>query len=207
MATDAQRERAQLSDLLTTVGPDEPTLCGGWTTRDLAAHLVLRERRPDASGGIALGPLAGRTERVQAELAAGDYGSLVDQLREGPPWWSPFWLLDTPVNALELFVHHEDVRRAREGWEPRPLPARQQDGLFRRLRLVARLAYRASPVGVRLERPDGLAVDARSGPRTVTLVGKPGELLLHALGRSEVRLETHGAATDVETVEALDRGI
>ena len=36
-----------LCDLFEEVGPDAPTLCGDWTTRDLAAHLVMRERRPD----------------------------------------------------------------------------------------------------------------------------------------------------------------
>ena len=40
-------------------GPDGPTLCEGWQTRDLAAHLVLRERRPDAAAGVMGGPLAG----------------------------------------------------------------------------------------------------------------------------------------------------
>src|SRR5690606_1471098 len=46
MSTDASRERAALCDLLSRLGPDQPTLCEGWTTRDLAAHLLLRERRP-----------------------------------------------------------------------------------------------------------------------------------------------------------------
>ncbi len=46
----ARAERAALADLMLEVGPDSPTLCGDWTTRDLAAHLVLRERRPEAAG-------------------------------------------------------------------------------------------------------------------------------------------------------------
>jgi hypothetical protein len=37
------RERLELCDLLLELGPDAPTLCEGWTTADLAAHLVLRE--------------------------------------------------------------------------------------------------------------------------------------------------------------------
>jgi uncharacterized protein (TIGR03083 family) len=44
----ARAERAALCDLFDEVGPDAPTLCAGWTTRDLAAHLVIRERRADA---------------------------------------------------------------------------------------------------------------------------------------------------------------
>ena len=38
--TAAQRERRALVETMRTVGPDAPTLCGDWTTRDLAAHLV-----------------------------------------------------------------------------------------------------------------------------------------------------------------------
>ncbi len=41
-----QRERAELCDLFDELGPDAPTLCGDWTTADLAAHLVVRERNP-----------------------------------------------------------------------------------------------------------------------------------------------------------------
>jgi hypothetical protein len=36
-------ERAPLCDLLDELGPQAPTLLDRWTTRDLAAHLVLRE--------------------------------------------------------------------------------------------------------------------------------------------------------------------
>ena len=55
----ARPEREALCDLLTDLGPEAPTLCAGWRTRDLAAHLVLRERRPDAAPGILLPLLAG----------------------------------------------------------------------------------------------------------------------------------------------------
>jgi hypothetical protein len=43
-------ERAQLSDLFDELGPQAPTLLTPWTTRDLAAHLVLRERDYLAGG-------------------------------------------------------------------------------------------------------------------------------------------------------------
>ena len=42
----ASRERAALSDDLLRIGPDRPTLCEGWKTRDLLAHLLVRERQP-----------------------------------------------------------------------------------------------------------------------------------------------------------------
>lgn len=45
MSTHAKRERLLLADLLEAAGPDAPTLCEGWNARDLAAHVVVRERR------------------------------------------------------------------------------------------------------------------------------------------------------------------
>jgi uncharacterized protein (TIGR03083 family) len=59
--THARDERTALCDLLTELGPDQPTLCAGWQTGDLAAHLVLREHRPDAGAGVLGGPLSGYT--------------------------------------------------------------------------------------------------------------------------------------------------
>ena len=47
----AQSERHALCDLMDEVGPDAPTLCGGWTAAHLAAHLVVRERRPATGPG------------------------------------------------------------------------------------------------------------------------------------------------------------
>ena len=47
-------ERAQLSDLLDELGPGAPTLLVPWTTRHLAAHLILRERDPLAGPGLVL---------------------------------------------------------------------------------------------------------------------------------------------------------
>ena len=52
------QQRISLAELLLEVGPDAPTLCEGWTARDLVAHLVIREGRPDAAIGILGGPLA-----------------------------------------------------------------------------------------------------------------------------------------------------
>ncbi len=61
----AQQERGTLSDLLLEYGPDAPTLCEGWTAADLAAHIVVRERRPDSGPGLVWPPMAGYTEKVR----------------------------------------------------------------------------------------------------------------------------------------------
>ena len=61
----AQQERATICDLFAELGPEAPTLCEGWTTADLAAHLVVREHRPDSGPGIVWPRLAGYTDKVR----------------------------------------------------------------------------------------------------------------------------------------------
>lgn len=204
----AASERQELSTLLEQVGPDAPTLCGGWTTRDLAAHLVLREGRPDAAAGILLSPLAGYTARVQRGVAQRPWPDLVEQVRSGPPRWSPMRLpaLDEKANGVEFFVHHEDVRRARPGWTPRPDDPHRADQLWQLLAGLARLCYRKSPVGVVLRRPDGERHIARGADRSVTVIGVPEELVLHAYGRDEAVVEFEGDQADVADLQASQRG-
>ena len=104
-----------------SVGPDVPTLCEGWSTADLAAHLVVRERRPDSGPGLVWPPLAGHTEKVRRAVRDRmSWDKLVETVRRGPPLLlRPF---DGPMNTVELFIHVEDVRRAGQGgWEPRPI--------------------------------------------------------------------------------------
>ncbi|OZC89497.1 TIGR03085 family protein [Rhodococcus sp. 06-418-1B] len=202
----AQHERAELVLSLTAAGESAPTLCGDWTTRDLAAHLVVRERRLDAAPGILLPLFDSYTQKVQNEVARRSFSELVAEIAAGPPVWSPFKILDPLVNVGEMFVHHEDVRRAQSGWSPRLLSADLQNRLWRLATVVGRLAYRRSPVGVVLETLDGRSVTVkRGGGEQVVLVGRPSELLLHAFGRSEVHLDRTGNASSVEAVEGLDR--
>ena len=52
MTSLAKRERSALAQTLRTLGPDVPTLCQGWNSFDLLAHLITRETRPDAALGI-----------------------------------------------------------------------------------------------------------------------------------------------------------
>ncbi|MGH3872332.1 MAG: TIGR03085 family metal-binding protein [Pseudonocardiaceae bacterium] len=204
----AAGERHELCDLLAQLGPDAPTLCAGWTTRDLAAHLVLRETRPDAAGGILLSPLAGHTARVQHRIAQRLWPELIDLVRGGPPWWSPWSLpgVGEPANVLEFFVHHEDVRRAQVGWEPRPADVRRSRALWGRLRM-ARMLYRNSPVGVVLRLPDGSERTARRGARSVTVVGPAEELALHAFGRDQAIVDIEGGQVDVVALQSSPRGV
>ncbi|MCA1673242.1 MAG: TIGR03085 family protein [Actinobacteria bacterium] len=204
----AVNERQELSDLLDRVGPDAPTLCGDWTTRDLAAHLVIREGRPDAAMGILLPPLAGYTARVQRGVAQRSWPELVEQVRSGPPRWSLMRLSPAgeKINGVEFFVHHEDVRRARPAWVQRPADPHRANQLWHMLAQLGRLCYRKSPVGVVLRRPDGTQRIARRGDRSVTVVGAPEELMLHAYGRDEAVVDLEGEHADVADLQASQRG-
>ncbi|MEU5461908.1 TIGR03085 family metal-binding protein [Streptomyces althioticus] len=194
MSTHAKRERLLLADLLETAGPEAPTLCEGWTTRDLAAHVVVRERRPDAAGGLLVKQLASRLERVTAEFLAKPYDELIGLIRTGPPRFSPFSLkqVDEMSNVIEFYVHAEDVRRAQPDWTPRELDPVFQDALWSRLERSARLMGRGVPTGLVLRRPDGQTAVARRGAPVVTVTGQPSELVMFAYGRqgaAKVELE------------------
>jgi uncharacterized protein (TIGR03085 family) len=202
MSTIAQYERNALATLLDEVGPEAPTLCEGWTTRDLAAHLVSRERRADAAIGLAVKPLAGHTASVQRSYARRPYGELVQQVRDGAPRWSAFgWPgVDRLVNTTEYLVHHEDVRRAQPGWAPRALPTTVQDGLWQAVKGRAKLSLHGTSFGVTLTRPDGESIVARSGEPMAVLTGEPAELLLFLFGRRDhARVDLSGPP------EALDQ--
>ncbi|ATE56737.1 MULTISPECIES: TIGR03085 family metal-binding protein [Actinosynnema] len=201
----AQDERRLLAELFTEVGPDAPTLCDPWRTKDLAAHLVLRERRPDAAAGLFVKPLGDHTQKVQDDYAAKPWAELVDLVRVGPPKWSPLALLDEKVNGMEYFVHHEDVRRALDGWEPRPADVVRDADLWRALPPIAKLNHRKSPVGVVLRRTSGETITAKAGPTPVTITGEPAELALLCFGRDAVRVSYEGDPSAVEAVRSLNR--
>ncbi len=118
MTSPARAEREALCDLFVALGPDAPTLLPDWTTRDLAAHLVIRERRPDAAAGMLISLLAKHAEQVRINEKERPWPELVERVRTGPPAWNPMRLesIDTIANTLEFYVHHEDVRRAQDGW-------------------------------------------------------------------------------------------
>jgi len=213
--THAQDERRALSDLLADLGPGQPTLCMGWQTSDLAAHLVLRERRPDAGAGVMGGPLAGYTRRVQSRLAArNSFGELIQLIRTGPPRLSLFGLpgADDRLNLVEYFVHHEDVLRAQPGWQPRKVSAELTDILWDRLSL-ARLMMRKAPVGVELVRDDAdsgastghgrVRITAKARTPVVTVTGDPAELTMWTMGRTgAANVQLDGADADVAALRS-----
>jgi uncharacterized protein (TIGR03085 family) len=209
MSTHAKRERLLLADLLESSGPQAPTLCEGWTTRDLAAHVVVRERRADAAGGLIIKPLAARMERVKNEFAARPYEELIQLIRTGPPRMSPFALkpIDEAANTVEFYIHAEDVRRAQSDWTPREVDPVFADALWKRLESSARIMGRRSPVGMVLRRPNGQTAVAHKGTPVVTVTGEPGELLMFASGRQDAaRVELEGEENAVAKLRAAKLG-
>jgi len=175
----AQQERNTLCDLFIERGPDAPTLCKDWLTADLAAHLVVRERRPDSGPGLLWPPLAGYTDKVRRAVRdRTPWEKLVESVRHGPPLLlRPF---DGPMNTVEFFIHVEDVRRARDGWEPRSISPELADALWVRVG-PAGMAKRVLATIV-ITSPGRADKERGIGPRLI-LAGDPGELTLFGAGR------------------------
>jgi uncharacterized protein (TIGR03085 family) len=200
----AQQERGTLCDLLLEYGPDAPTLCEGWSAADLAAHIVVRERRPDSGPGLVWPPLAGYTEKLR--LAARDrlsWDELVSTVRGGPPWLlRPF---DGPMNTVEFFIHVEDLRRGRDGWEPRVISPALADALWARVG-PGGMAKKV-PATVVLASPGRDDKQGGSGA-IVTVTGDPGELTMFAAGRqTATRVELTGDAALAARLRAASLGV
>ena len=204
-------ERQALADLLDELGPDAPTLLAPWSTRDLAAHLVLRERDLLAAPGLVVPGAWGRfAERRRAALARQDFPSLVGAFRSGPPpgFFRIGWVRRFP-SLNELFVHHEDVRRA-NGRGPRSHPHEMDAALWRNVsRMPWFLARRLRGTGLELEWAGTAAVvRARRGEPTARISGPPGELLLYLFGRQDVaHVDVSGPTAAVDAVRCTRFGM
>ena len=200
----AQQERTTLCDLFVDLGPDAPTLCEGWLTADLAAHLVVRERRPDSGPGIVWPPLAGYTDKIRRTVRdRTPWDKLVETVRSGPPLLlRPF---DGPMNTVEFFIHVEDVRRGRVGWEPRPIPPELADALWARLG-PGGMAKKVSATIV-ITSPGRADKECGTGPR-LTLAGDPDELTMFGAGRQgAARVEISGEEPLVARLRTASLGI
>lgn len=184
----ARRERLALCDLARSVGPDAPTLCGGWDAADLVAHLLVRERDPLGSLGIAVGALSGLTDRAMRRARARDFEASVRRLRS--PGITPYALppVEVLANTLEYLVHHEDLRRGRPDWTPRTLAPADLDLVWRLGTGAGRMLVRPAGVPVRVVRSDtGASTTVRSGADPVVITGPVVEVVLVLFGRSAVQ--------------------
>ena len=181
-------ERAALCATLEQVGPDAPTLCEGWVTLDLAAHLVAREARSDAAIGLVVPALAGHLRKVMAKYKAKGYEPLVGMLRTGPPWMHRTGPLAT-ANVTENFIHHEDVRRP-AGESPRALDAETEAVLWKMVGFG--VGKKSLPgAALTLRTPDGREKIVTKEGAPVAMIGAPGELTLFMSGRKSAAVVTH----------------
>ncbi len=200
----AQQERTTLCDLLVERGPDSPTLCEGWCTADLAAHLVVRERRPDSGPGLVWPPLAGYTDKVRTAVRdRTPFEKLVETVRRGPPLLlRPF---DGPMNTVEFFIHVEDVRRAQDSWEPRPISPELADALWARVG-PGGMAKKV-PATIVITSPGRAEKVHGTGPR-LTVAGDPGELTMFGSGRQgAAKVEISGDATLAAQLRTASLGV
>jgi uncharacterized protein (TIGR03085 family) len=200
----AQQERTTLCDLLLDRGPDAPTLCEGWVTADLAAHLVVRERRPDSGPGLVWPPLAAYTDKVRRAVRdRTPWEELVANVRRGPPvLLRPF---DGPMNTVEYFIHVEDVRRAQDGWESRAISAEMADALWARVG-PGGMAKKV-PATIVITSPGRAEKVRGTGPR-LTLQGDPGELAMFGAGRQRAaRVEISGDDALAAQLRAASLGV
>jgi uncharacterized protein (TIGR03085 family) len=211
--TFAHAERLALCATALSAGPDAATLCEGWTVADLVAHLHIRESDPLAAMGIMVPPLAGLTSRhMDAALQRYGFEGLLEVVRKGPGRWSPLRLpgVDEKVNGTEMYIHHEDIRRAATVVPaPRDLGSAVEDSRWKAAG-IAKMTFRKAPVGVVLERSDaaGSEIRAKGGSRTVTLVGRPSELVLYIAGRREVAdVQLVGEPAAVAAFESVPVGM
>lgn len=210
MTSIAAHERALLCAEAQQVGPDAPTLCEGWTVKDLVVHLLLREGHP-ASAGLVLPPLQGFLDRAMRKASQEEFPTLVKRLRHGPPVYSPFSLpkVGAALNLVEFYIHHEDIRRAQPSWEPRVLDAREQNGIWRAIRHAGRMLVTGADVGVVAERSDtGERVPLKKGHREVVVRGLPSEIALYVYGRQDhAHVDVLGSADDVASLGDAPLGI
>ncbi|MFW0112083.1 TIGR03085 family metal-binding protein [Rothia sp. CCM 9416] len=198
-------ERQALCLALSQAGPLARTLCEGWETRHMLAHLLLRESQPLAAAGVVGGPLAARTDRLTGQLA--DDLAESERYEQGLARFQalPGYLgmrsrapqLDLAMNLLEYFVHTEDVRRAADATvEPRTLQDEVQQKLWEALRKRARfMAGKKFPPGLVLDAPGyrpsvHTVIAPHPGQKAQILTGQPGELVLYLFGREDASQAT-----------------
>lgn len=199
----ARTERTALCDLALVLGEDAPTLCGDWTTKDLVAHLLVRERSPIGAVGIAVRPLAGLTDRAMARASRSDFGVMVERLRS--PGLTPYALppVEKAFNTLEYFVHHEDLRRAQPDWTARTMSRHDESLLWSAAKVAGIGLVRPAGVPVRITRSDReAAATLRRGSDPVVATGLPSELALFLYGRPSVGVELTGPPDRVEALRS-----
>lgn len=190
----ARAERADLAALLARLTPQQwqtPSLCAGWTVKDVVAHMVSYEDL--GVRGLLARLVKGRIVHANqvgvdefAALSTDDLLVYFNRHLEPSGLTAGFGGM---IGLVDGTIHHQDIRRALE--MPRVVPA---DRLCRVLQLVPgnpRLGARRRIRGLRLRATDVDWVHGR-GPE----VTGPGEALLMVMtGRPAALGELDGPGT------------
>ena len=126
---------------------------------------------------------------------------LVERVREGPPLWNPMRIdaVDELVNTVEFFVHHEDVRRAEDGWTARTLDPTLEKALASSIKRAGGMLTRKASVGLTMHADGVDPVRLRKGDPVVTISGPIGECVLYLYGRKDVAAVTLDGPDDAVT--------
>ena len=187
----AHYERAALCESALRLGPQAPTLCEGWSVRDLMAHIAMRDRRPEAVGVIAGGRLGDWAEHTRSRYTLRPFEDLVDMVRTGPHELSPFRLPKVgDINLQEFFIHHEDMLRGSlpeaDASRVRVISDAEQEALYRALAFGAPLLTHGVKARVAAWCPGMTPLQLSSGhpgADEVVIKGLPSEVMLYLAGR------------------------
>lgn len=200
MTTFAKQERNAICQTLRQLGPDQPTLCQGWSTRDLLVHLIVRENRPDAAIGLFVPFLSSYTESISNKYKEKSFEELISIFENGPKSPSPFSLpkVDELANTFEFLVHHEDILRAQNDYQPRKFSDDVEKFIWSRFTKSAVFFMRKVTVGV-VAKTDQGTYTLKRGNDVVTMSGNVIDLVMFAFGRSnktDIKFEGEPSAVD-----------
>lgn len=190
----ARAERADFADLLDQLTPRQwssPSLCDGWSVRDVAAHTIAYLGQSRVTLAVNMVRSGWNVDRLNVR-GLGDYvgtppAELAKLMRTGAEPSGAGALYGGRVALIECLIHQQDVRRA--VGKPRTIPE---------ARLRPSLDYaRISPVIAGARRTRGVrlvATDVRWAAGRGPDVRAPAETLLMAMaGRfNHVRAELSG---------------
>ena len=206
MTSFAKRERSAICQTLRKLGPDQPTLCQGWSTKDLLVHLIVRENRPDAAVGLFIPFLGSYTDSVSKKYSEKSFEDLIMIFENGPKSPSPFSLpkVDELANTFEFLVHHEDILRAQDNYQPRKLSEEDAKFVWSRFTKSAVFFMRKIKVGVVAKTDQGIYTLKR-GNDVVTISGNLIDLVMFAFGRKNTtEINFEGNPTAVEKLKNSD---
>ena len=206
MTTFARRERSAICQTLRQLGPDQPTLCQGWSTKDLLVHLIVRENRPDAAVGLFIPFLSSYTDSISKKYTEKSFEDLISIFENGPKSPSPFALpkVDELANTFEFLVHHEDILRAQNEYQPRKFTEEDAKFIWSRFTKSAVFFMRKVKVGV-VAKTDQGTYTLKRGNDVVTISGNIIDLVMFAFGRqNKTEIVFEGNPLAVEKLKNSD---